>query len=356
MSEDISTAAADATSINNNQCTPLSGAVPTSSSSPRGSNSRRARKKKKNKSLSQNTPTPQFIGKLYRILETCDPSIASWTEDGETFTIKNEKVFASNIIPLYFDHNNFKSFARQLNFYNFRKIASARRHIRKPPAVPKDDEQSNYVVYYHNLFKRGRTDLLSKIQRSTNGTSSGKVTNKHDVEEVQRLKGQIKMLESTIEKITLEFETKLNTIEVRFEKKIESLLEKDDQQMLLRCSSCGNIFSDVIDNDVSLKVNEPSSPTNHSSNQPNESTKGMTAVVSSSNAPKNDVPPARPTMLDHDTTTDKRPTDYSSLSQADDSCHFFGDSLHHALDSPIDEFMNTELPRLGNLKDDDFFN
>ena len=33
------------------------------------------------------------------------------------FVVKDPDTFASQIIPQYFDHNKFSSFARQLNFY-----------------------------------------------------------------------------------------------------------------------------------------------------------------------------------------------------------------------------------------------
>ena len=33
----------------------------------------------------------------YKMIETCDPNIASWTEDGEMFTVKNPELFASEV-------------------------------------------------------------------------------------------------------------------------------------------------------------------------------------------------------------------------------------------------------------------
>lgn len=50
------------------------------------------------------------------------PDLACWSEDGLMFVIKDQKRFENDIIPKFFDHNKFASFARQLNFYGFRKV------------------------------------------------------------------------------------------------------------------------------------------------------------------------------------------------------------------------------------------
>jgi hypothetical protein len=65
---------------------------------------------------------PLFLQKTYKMIDTCAPSIACWTEDGEMFVVKNPTIFERDVIPQYFDHSKFTSFARQLNFYGFRKM------------------------------------------------------------------------------------------------------------------------------------------------------------------------------------------------------------------------------------------
>ena len=52
----------------------------------------------------------------------CEPTIATWSPLGDTFVVKNVKIFASTILPQYFKHSNFSSFNRQLNLYGFRKL------------------------------------------------------------------------------------------------------------------------------------------------------------------------------------------------------------------------------------------
>jgi len=49
------------------------------------------RAKKKGGSLEDDATTtvPIFLKKTYRMIETCDPAICSWTEDGDTFVVKN---------------------------------------------------------------------------------------------------------------------------------------------------------------------------------------------------------------------------------------------------------------------------
>lgn len=62
-------------------------------------------------------PTP-FLTKTYQLVDdhTVD-DVISWNEDGSTFIVWNPTVFARDLLPKYFKHNNFSSFVRQLNTY-----------------------------------------------------------------------------------------------------------------------------------------------------------------------------------------------------------------------------------------------
>ena len=63
-----------------------------------------------------------IYAETYEMINTCDPNVASWTQDGTMFVIKEQDIFANEVIPKFFEHNKFTSFARQLNFYGFRKM------------------------------------------------------------------------------------------------------------------------------------------------------------------------------------------------------------------------------------------
>jgi heat shock transcription factor 1 len=95
-----------------------------------------------------------FIRKTYEILEeTKFTETVSWSDDGNFLVIKDAEEFSQKVLPVYFKHSNFTSFVRQLNIYNFHKKKTFNQHH----------------VYFHELFKRGKTELLRHIKRKNEG-------------------------------------------------------------------------------------------------------------------------------------------------------------------------------------------
>lgn len=64
-----------------------------------------------------NAPAP-FLSKTYDLVD--DPStnhVVSWSETCCSFVVWDPTEFAKDLLPMYFKHNNFSSFVRQLNTY-----------------------------------------------------------------------------------------------------------------------------------------------------------------------------------------------------------------------------------------------
>ena len=94
--------------------------------------------------------TKPFLQKLYTMLEDESAhAIMSWTPNGESIVVHQPEAFAQQLLPLYFKHNNFSSFVRQLNTYGFNKV--------DPDAW----------VFGHPDFKRGAKGTLHLIQRKS---------------------------------------------------------------------------------------------------------------------------------------------------------------------------------------------
>ena len=77
--------------------------------------------------------------------------IISWLPHGRSWRILQQKAFEERVIPLYFRHGRYSSFARQVNGWGFRRVTHG----------------SDYNSYYHELFLRGLPHLCDKMRRLT---------------------------------------------------------------------------------------------------------------------------------------------------------------------------------------------
>jgi hypothetical protein len=131
-----------------------------------------------------------FIRKAFAMINECDPNIAAWTEEGDKFVVKNKDTFASTVIPQYYDHNNYSSFTRQLNFYGFTREQSMTIKVSDLNSLAVGQE-----TFHHQHFQRGRPDLLKNLQRRSTDTKSTKKRKK------PRLDGEAGFIQARIEAI-----------------------------------------------------------------------------------------------------------------------------------------------------------
>ncbi|CAB9505808.1 Heat stress transcription factor [Seminavis robusta] len=98
---------------------------------------------------------PPFPVKLHHALMELKmdgkESIVGWQPHGRCFIVRNPKLFAEQVLPLYFRQTKFQSFQRQLNLYGFKRLTQG----------------PDKGGYYHELFLRGMSKLAARIIRTT---------------------------------------------------------------------------------------------------------------------------------------------------------------------------------------------
>ncbi|KAJ2746929.1 kinase-regulated stress-responsive transcription factor skn7 [Coemansia sp. BCRC 34301] len=123
--------------------------------------------------FSMSTGVPDFVKKLFRMLEDeAHHEIVGWGYEGDSFVVKDPNEFSKFVLPQHFKHNNFASFVRQLNKYDFHKVK-----------VTEDNKRYGDEAweFQHPKFQHNRPDLLEKIKRkippkskSIGGMSNGR--------------------------------------------------------------------------------------------------------------------------------------------------------------------------------------
>ncbi|KAG6613583.1 putative ion channel [Phytophthora cinnamomi] len=93
---------------------------------------------------------PKFLLLLYEILDVESSRVIRWSEDGLALQILDPVTVTEQILPKYFNHTNFHSFQRQLNYFGFRKWTKSKTDI---------------CTFSHPYFRENQPELLQLIKR-----------------------------------------------------------------------------------------------------------------------------------------------------------------------------------------------
>lgn len=106
---------------------------------------------------------PGFVSKLYRMVDESTSNLIKWGGDGSTFVVTSPEDFSRHVLPLFFKHNNFSSFVRQLNMYGFHKVPHLQQGTMAASAI--GNNESTSWEFSHVNFIRKRPDLLINVRR-----------------------------------------------------------------------------------------------------------------------------------------------------------------------------------------------
>lgn len=114
---------------------------------------------------------PGFVSKLYRMVDESTSNLIKWGPDGLSFVVTSPEEFSRQVLPLFFKHNNFSSFVRQLNMYGFHKVPHLQQGSMAASAI--GSTESTIWEFSHVNFIKNRPDLLINVRRKIGTTEEG---------------------------------------------------------------------------------------------------------------------------------------------------------------------------------------
>lgn len=117
---------------------------------------------------------PGFVSKLYRMVNESTSNLIKWGIEGNTFIVTSPEDFSRQVLPLFFKHNNFSSFVRQLNMYGFHKVPHLQQGTLATSAF--GNNESNIWEFSNVNFIRNRPDLLINVRRKIGKEDGGNST------------------------------------------------------------------------------------------------------------------------------------------------------------------------------------
>ena len=157
----------------------------------------------------------------YHMIDRCEQDIATWSNNGDSFVVKDVNQFSESVLPQYFKHSNFSSFARQLNFYGFRKVKAE-------PILTADFDARTacYVRFYHEKFRKNRPDLLAQIKRATKSDQQSK-------DDVESLKGDITKLQMEMNDLNQECDRKIAKLSAECHARINHMAGQNENLVVM---------------------------------------------------------------------------------------------------------------------------
>jgi hypothetical protein len=125
---------------------------------------------------------PGFVSKLYRMVDESTSNLIKWGGDGLTFVVASPEDFSRQVLPLFFKHNNFSSFVRQLNMYGFHKVPHLQQGTMAASTI--GNNESTSWEFSHVNFIRNRPDLLINVRRKIGkdeGSGAGSANSSYEV-------------------------------------------------------------------------------------------------------------------------------------------------------------------------------